>query len=613
MRRALGVLSVILLAGSLSARSSPADDPAARFASEIRPILESHCIRCHGGKKQKGGVDFGRITTGPAALKERKTWKKALVQVEQGEMPPEGEKPLTLEQKAALTAWLRSAASYVDCTDPAERRPGPPVFRRLNRTEYLATVRDLTGVTQDVAAEVGMPEEATGTAFDTSANGLVLPPALLEKHFAAAELILERMKPLKGDSSRAIIAAFARRAYRRPVADDEIDRLMALHQRALSRGEPEAKALRLPLKAVLVSPHFLFRVEREQAGTKPTLLGGPELAVRLSYFLWSTMPDEALAADGEAGRLSDPAVLEGHVRRMVAHPKARSLTMTFASQWLQLKKLDAARPSTEFFPTFTGKLKQAMRDEAITFLDKLREEDRSVLDLLDSDYAWLNEDLAKHYGIAGVAGKEFRRVALKPEDHRGGLLGMGAVLALTSHTSRTSPTLRGKWILESIYGTPPPPPPPDAGTLKERKKGEEPKTFRELMAQHAVQPACASCHRRIDPLGFALENYDAVGAWRDTHGGKPVDSAAVLPSGRKFEGLTGLKQTLLATRDAFVRNMIEQMMAYALGRDIVDGDECAVREIQAAVEKSGHRFSAMVIGVVNSVPMRYRMNAESKE
>ena len=604
---------MILLAGSLSARSSPADDPAARFASEIRPILESHCIRCHGGKKQKGGVDFGRITTGPAALKERKTWKKALVQVEQGEMPPEGEKPLTLEQKAALTAWLRSAASYVDCTDPAERRPGPPVFRRLNRTEYLATVRDLTGVTQDVAAEVGMPEEATGTAFDTSANGLVLPPALLEKHFAAAELILERMKPLKGDSSRAIIAAFARRAYRRPVADDEIDRLMALHQRALSRGEPEAKALRLPLKAVLVSPHFLFRVEREQAGTKPTLLGGPELAVRLSYFLWSTMPDEALAADGEAGRLSDPAVLEGHVRRMVAHPKARSLTMTFASQWLQLKKLDAARPSTEFFPTFTNKLKRAMRDEAITFLDKLREEDRSVLDLLDSDYAWLNEDLAKHYGIAGVAGKEFRRVALKPEDHRGGLLGMGAVLALTSHTSRTSPTLRGKWILESIYGTPPPPPPPDAGTLKERKKGEEPKTFRELMAQHAVQPACASCHRRIDPLGFALENYDAVGAWRDTHGGKPVDSAAVLPSGRKFEGLTGLKQTLLATRDAFVRNMIEQMMAYALGRDIVDGDECAVREIQAAVEKSGHRFSAMVIGVVNSVPMRYRMNAESKE
>jgi mono/diheme cytochrome c family protein len=612
MRRALGLLWVIFLAGSLSAQSSP-DDPAARFGSEIRPLLESHCVRCHGPKKQKGGVDFARIATGPAALKERKLWKKALLQVEQGEMPPEGEKPLTLEQKASLTAWLRSAASYVDCADPAERRPGPPVFRRLNRTEYLATVRDLTGVPQDVAAEVGMPEEATGTAFDTSANGLVLPPALLEKHFAAAELILERMKPLQGESPRAIVAAFARRAFRRPVAADEIDRLMALHQRGLSRGEPEAKALRLPVKAILVSPHFLFRVEREQAGTKPYRISGPELAVRLSYFLWSTMPDETLAADAEAGRLSEPAVLEGHVRRMLAHPKSKSLTMNFATQWLQLKKLDQARPSTEFFPTFTNKLKQAMRDEAITFLDKLREEDRSVVDLLDSDYAWLNEDLAKHYGIAGVQGKEFRRVGLKPEDHRGGLIGMGAVLALTSHTSRTSPTLRGKWILESIYGTPPPPPPPDAGTLKERKKGEDPKTFRELMAQHAVQPACASCHRRIDPLGFALENYDAVGAWRDTQGGKPVDAAAVLPSGQKFEGVAGLKQTLLATRDAFVRNMIEQMIAYALGREVVDGDECAVREIQAAVEKSGHKFSAMVIGVVNSVPMQYRKNAEAKE
>src|SRR5213078_2140341 len=185
---------------------------------------------------------------------------------------------------------------------------------------------------------------------------------------------------------------------------------------------------------------------------------------------------------------------------------------------------------------------------------------RSVLDLLDSDYAWLNGDLAKYYGIPGVEGKDFRRVALQPEWHRGGLVGMGAVLALTSHTSRTSPTLRGKWILESIYGTPPPPPPPDAGTIKEQKKGAEPRTFRELMAQHAVQPACATCHKRIDPLGFALENYDAVGAWRDRQGGKPLDSAGVLPSGEHFEGIAGLKQVLLRSRDAFERNMIEQML-----------------------------------------------------
>jgi hypothetical protein len=595
------------LAGSLSAQNAP-DDLTALLEKDIRPILGSHCLRCHGPQKKKGGVDFSK-----ASLRDRKNWKKALAQVEAVEMPPEGEKPLATEQRDALLAWLRGAAAYVDCSNPAERHPGPPVLRRLNRSEYTATVRDLTGVTFDVAAEVGMPEEATGTAFDTSANALVLPPALLEKHFAAAELILDRMKPLKGESPRAIIAAFARRSFRRPPTDDEIDRLMALHDRGASRGDAPAKALRLPLKAILVSPHFLFRVEREQPASGPYRIRDHELAVRLSYFLWSTMPDEALTADADKGSLADPAVLEAEVRRMLAHPKARALTQNFAAQWLQLRKLDYARPSTEFFPAFTNKVKQAMRDEATTFLDKLREEDRSVLDLLDCDYAWLNGDLAKHYGIPGVEGKEFRRVALKPEDHRGGLLGMGAILALTSHTSRTSPTLRGKWILESIYGTPPPPPPPDAGTIKEQKKGAEPKTFRELMALHATQPACATCHRRIDPLGFALENYDAVGAWRDSQGGKPVDAAALLPTGERFDGVAGLKQVLLRTRDAFERNMIEQMMAYALGRDVADGDECAVREIQAALAKADHRFSAMVIAIAKSFPMQYRQNSEAKE
>lgn len=598
MRRASLGLCLSLLPAVLVAQST-GDDLAARYARDVRPILESRCISCHGPQKKKGGIDFST-----SASHERRLWKKALQQVEEHEMPPEGAKPLTTEQSATLRAWLHGAASFIDCTKP-DRDPGPPLLRRLNRSEYTATVRDLTGVTIDVAAEVGMPEEATGTAFDTSANALVLPPALMEKHFAAAELILDRMKPLSGAAPRELVRAFARRAYRRPVQDDELDRLMKLHERE--------KALRLPLKAVLVSPHFLFRVEREQPGKGAYALTGPELATRLSYFLWSTMPDEALLADAERGRLADPAVLEGHVKRMLAHPKAKALTSNFAAQWLQLRKLEFARPSTEFFPTFNNRLKAAMRDEATTFLDKLREEDRSVLELLDADYAWLNGDLAKHYGIPGVEGKEFRRVALKPEWHRGGLIGMGAVLALTSHTSRTSPTLRGKWILESIYGTPPPPPPPDAGTIKEQKKGAEPKTFRELMAAHATQPACASCHRRIDPLGFALENYDAVGAWRDTQGGKPLDAAGVLPSGEKFEGLDGLKAVLLRSRDAFERNLIEQMMAYALGRDVQDGDECDLRHIQAAAGKSGHRYSSLVIGIVKSFPFGHRKNSEAKD
>ncbi|MBV8881462.1 MAG: DUF1592 domain-containing protein [Planctomycetaceae bacterium] len=599
MRRASIGLAFLSLTSAALVAQSTGDDLSARYARDVRPILESHCFKCHGPQKKKGGIDFSKTT-----FAERRLWKKTLTQVEEHEMPPEGEQPLTTEQSATLKGWLHGAAAYIDCAK-ADPDPGPPLLRRLNRSEYNATVRDLTGVTFDVAAEVGMPEEATGTAFDTSANALVLPPALMEKHFAAADLILDRMKPLTGASPREIVKAFARRAYRRPVGDDELDRLMALHARE--------QALRLPLKAILVSPHFLFRIEREQPGAKPSALGGPELATRLSYFLWSTMPDEALLSDAEQGRLADPAVLEAQVKRMLAHPKAKALTGNFAAQWLQLRKLDYARPSTEFFPTFNNKLKQAMKDEATTFLDKLREEDRSVLDLLDCDYAWLNGDLAKHYGIPGVEGKEFRRVALKPEWHRGGLIGMGAVLALTSHTSRTSPTLRGKWILESIYGTPPPPPPPDAGTIKEQKKGAEPKTFRELMAIHATQPACASCHRRIDPLGFALENYDAVGAWRDTQGGKPLDSAGVLPSGEAFDGLNGLKAVLLKSREAFERNLIEQMFSYALGRDVLDGDECALREIQAAAGRNGHRYSSIVIGIVKSFPFGHRKNSEGKD
>ncbi len=616
MRRATIGLLGILLSAPLFAQSSPPQDPgdlAARFPAQIRPILEARCFKCHGPQKKKGGIDYARLADGAAALRERRLWKKALLQVEEGEMPPEGEPPLGPEQRDGLLRWLRGAAAYVDCSDPAQQNPGPPVLRRLTRTEYTATIRDLAGATFDVAAEAGIPEEATGTAFDTSANALVLPPALMEKYFGAADLVLERMKPLRGDSPRAILERFARRAYRRPVAADEIDRLLKLQERALARGDSAEQALRVALKAVLVSPHFLFRIEREQPGPKPYRISGPELAVRLSYFLWSTMPDEALAAEAEQGGLSDPAVLEARVKTMLLDPKARALTRNFAAQWLQLRKLDYARPSTEFFPAFNQKLKQAMRDEALLFLDRLREDDRSVLDLLDCDYAYLNADLAKHYGIAGVEGKDLRRVALRPEDHRGGLLGMGAILALTSHTSRTSPTLRGKWILESIFGTPPPPPPPDAGTIKEQKKGAEPKTFRELMAAHAVQPACASCHRRIDPLGFALENYDAVGAWRDQQGGRPVDAAAVFPSGERVEGVAALKRALLKNRDAFERNLIEQMTAYALGRDVQDADECAIREIKAAVEKADHRFTAMVLAVVKSFPFQYRRNSEAKE
>jgi hypothetical protein len=286
------------------------------------------------------------------------------------------------------------------------------------------------------------------------------------------------------------------------------------------------------------------------------------------------------------------------------------LTEQFAVQWLQINKLAAARPSTEFFPAFNSKLRKAMYDETILFFDDLREHDRSVMTLLDSDHTFLNKDLAKHYGIMNVTNSETVRVDLKPEDHRGGLLGMGSVLALTSHTHRTSPTLRGKYILEVIFGTPPPPPPPNAGTLKEEKrKGKEPVSFREQLARHAGDASCAGCHKKMDPLGFALDNYDAVGAWRVSSVDNPLDTSGLLPTGEKFNGAAELKQIILKKQAQFERNLVEQLLSYALGRELQDGDECTIREIENGLIQQQHRFSALVKGIVKSYPFQYRKSA----
>jgi hypothetical protein len=480
-----------------------------------------------------------------------------------------------------------------------------------------------------------MPEDAVGRGYATLGEALTLPPVMLEKYLAAADGVLAKaFAPVKDgkrpadtlliakpaanlperEAARQVVARFARRAYRRPVEDGEVERLLKLFDRGAKAGGYEA-GVRLAFKAALVSPHFLFRVERDrgpEGSTAAYRLSDHELAVRLSYFMWSSMPDEALSARADAGQLSDRTVLENEVRRMLADPKARALTDDFAVQWLQLAKLAEARPSTEFFPTFTPQLRQAMADETTTFFDRLRAEDRSVLELLDADYAYLNQDLAKHYGVSGVDGATLRRVKLQPGDHRGGLLGMGSMLALTSHTSRTSPTLRGKWILDVVFGTPPPPPPPDAGQVDESKtKGKDAKTFRELLAQHASRASCAGCHAKIDPLGFALENYDAVGRWRPTAPG--LDTSGKLPTGEKLDGADGLKKIVLDRKEAFERNLVEQLLSYALGRELDYHDECTVRDAVASLNAHEHRFTALVLGVVNSFPFQHRRNADGQQ
>jgi hypothetical protein len=415
----------------------------------------------------------------------------------------------------------------------------------------------------------------------------------------------------KKNAARIILATIMRRAYRRPVQPDEVARGFRIYEAATAKGDEFAMAVKLAVKAVLISPNFLYRIERDRAAkgsTEAYRASDHELATRLSYFLWSSMPDAELTKAADGGRLTDAASYDAQVRRLMADERAHALTEGFAAVWLQVARLEKARPSQQHFPTLTPTLRQAMYDETTMFIDQLRQKDGSLLDLLDSRYTYVNEELAKHYGLTGVKGSELRLVALKPSDNRGGVIGMGSVLLATSHTFRTSPTMRGKWVLEVLLGMPPPPPPADAGQLMDEAKaqGGAATNFREQLERHVTDTACAGCHRKMDPLGFALENYDGIGAWRDS-----VEVGGKLPSGENLSSVADLKKVLWSKRDRFIRNLVEQMFIYALGRDLLPTDEMAIRTVVDQLAKDGYRFSSLVLGVARSFPFQYRRNADA--
>jgi hypothetical protein len=331
-----------------------------------------------------------------------------------------------------------------------------------------------------------------------------------------------------------------------------------------------------------------------------------ELASRLSFFLWSSPPDNTLLDLAVRGRLKDPRVLEEQVRRMLADPKAEALAANFAGQWLQLRNLKNARPNSFDFPDFDDNLRQAFRQETELFFESIVREDRDVMDLLTADYTFVNERLARHYGIPGIAGSNFRRVTIA-DDARKGLLGQGSILTVTSHADRTSPVVRGKWILENLMGSPPPPPPPDVPPLQEDKEGAKPTTMREKMEAHRANPVCASCHKIMDPIGLALENFDAVGAWRTEDAGSPVNARTELGDGTQLEGVVSLREALLKRRDVFVSTLTEKLMIYALGRGLTYNDMPAVRAIVRDAERQNYRFSSLILGVVRSTPFRMRV------
>jgi hypothetical protein len=635
--------------------TAAAEPPPLAYTAAVLPLLSRYCLACHDTANARGGVAFDVFPDAAAAVKDLALWQKAAENLRSGTMPPEGKPRPAPAELDAFNAWLDAAVFRVNCVGRAD--PGRVTLRRLNRGEYNRTVRDLVGL--DLRPADDFPADDTGYGFDTVGDVLAVPPLLTEKYLAAAEQIVQRayqspearqrlLNPpvedavpagLRGvtiptreparkvlrlsaadappapspadvelDRAYRVLRAFADRAYRRPARHEEVTRLLRFVEAAQKNGEGTEEGIRLALQAILVSPHFLFKVELDGGpGTHP--VGDLELATRLSYFLWSSLPDEELFRRAATGRLRDS--LPAQVRRMLRDPRSRALAEEFAGQWLQTRGLTAATPDPARFPDFDEELWRAMLRETELFFDHIVRADRSVLELLDADYTFVNERLARHYGLPGVRGGEFRRVALAGTG-RGGVLTQAAVLTVTSNPTRTSPVKRGKWVLENLLGAPPPPPPPGADDLKPATHDGRPATLRQRLELHRTKAECAACHRHMDPLGFGLENFDAVGAWRDRDECQPIDAGGTLPDGRSFRGPAELRAVLKERAGDFSRCLAEKLLTYALGRGLTPADRCAVDRVVRDLRRNDSRFSSLVLAVVQSEPFQTRRHQEGE-
>lgn len=445
--------------------------------------------------------------------------------------------------------------------------------------------------------------------FSLTVNGPYQPAGPGDTPSRRRILLCSPASPAEAEPcARRILTPLLRRAFRRPVTPADLAGPLAFYRQGLAEGGHQA-GLELALRSVLVSPEFLFRVERDPPTAAPGAaypITPLELASRLSFFLWSSAPDDSLLADAASGALRQPAVLEKHARRLLADPRAAALTHNFAGQWLYLRNLDSTHPDMRSFPAFDHNLRLSFRRETELFFDSIIRQDRPILDLLSADFTFLDERLARHYGIPNIAGSRFRRVSFPPGSHRGGLLRHGSLLTVTSYANRTSPVIRGKWILANLLGVPPPPPPAGIPPLKERAGVSDHLSVRARLAEHRDNPACSGCHRLMDPIGFSLENYDAVGRWRSAEDGHPVDAAGSLPDGIPFHGVDGLERALLARPEIFAGAFTEKLLTYALGRGLTPHDGAAVRAIVRRAAAANYRFSAFLLGILESPPFQMR-------
>jgi len=638
---------VLALTAVISTGATAAD------LSAIASAAKQHCTACHNASSPAAGIDFAALLEQQPLVRNRESWERVIAVLEAKLMPPEAAPQPTAQQRQELLDALHHEISEFDYSQIDD--PGFEPLKRLTHAEYRHTLRDLFGVDLDPTQRF-TPEMSGGSGFDNSANSLFLQSSLMERYISAAERVVEDALPAapttddhqrtralvlvaqpgsgvtERQAAETILGRWLPRAFRRPATAAESSRAMEKYDHEREGGADHESAIKAVLAATLISPNFLFRVESAPPASEPAPVNDWELASRLSYFLWSTMPDDELFDLARAGRLQEPAVLKGQLARMLADPKADTLATVFAAQWLGFGQVgNRVRLGPIDFPWCTDTLMDSMRAESSLFFLSLLRENRPIPQLVGADYTFVNEELADTlYKMDGIEGAEMRRVSTGGTP-RGGVLGQGAILAVTSNYNQTSPVKRGHWILETLLGTPPPPPPANAGVFDQEVSGKKDLTFREKLAMHSNNETCRACHAKIDPLGFPLENFDYFGRWRDDYTFrvrikkaddpnvdpddnfrkvvKKIDVSGVLPEGAEFAGPDGLKRVLLEHRqDDLVRQVVSKMLAYALGRQLEYYDEPAVRKILQRLEQDDYRFQTLLREIVDSRPFRYQKN-----
>ena len=623
------ILSGVALPLARPGRAEPANDRDLAalqaevkkgFRDQVTPFVRTYCVTCHGNRKSKAGVNFESALKYPGNPGFSKHWKQALTNVKTHDMPPDdADKQPTDEQRRMFVDWI-AQLKFLSPKDP-----GPFVIRRLNKVEYGNTLHDLFGVNPAVARE--LPDEVFGEGYLNT-----LSPLVSEQYLAIANEVLDRIlapadapptqvqrrlfgePPAPGTDLRAaartVARSLARNAYRRPPSEEELDVLVGVFDLARENQLAYPAALRLMLKAVLVSPQFLFitPAREVESGRRIVPLDDYQLASRLSYLLWATMPDAELAALADSGKLHEPAILTGQVRRLLLDPRSRALFDGFGTQWLGLGELESKTFDPAKFPLMTGEMRSAMYEEARLFFESIVRENRNVVSFVDSDYTFLNETLAALYGLEKtVTGPAMRKVPLT-DANRGGILSMPGILATTSFPNRTSAVKRGVWVLEQVLGEHVPPPPPNVPALDKQDPAKVAHlTLRQRTELHRTDPVCANCHRILDPIGFGLENFDAIGRWREQDdSGGAIDAAGELPGGKRFSSPRELKAIIAARQAELARNLTEKLLAFALCRQLEGYDEIVVDRLMETIAKDGFRMQTLIAEIVTSYPFTQR-------